>query len=126
MAPERFGTSAVVDERSDVYSIGAVAYLLMAGRRIFHDASGEDLQLSILHAAVAPPSLLTGRTLPLALEQLVLRCLAKQPQERPASVGELGRELEQLAASHPWSQAQAQAWWQEYERMRESNAQESV
>jgi serine/threonine-protein kinase len=126
MAPERFGTGEGVDERSDVYSIGAVGYLLLAGKRIFHEASGEDLQLRILHAGVPPPSELSHRTVPAALEQLVLRCLAKQPHERPGSVAALATELEQLASSHPWSQAQAQAWWVQYEHLQASKAQESV
>jgi serine/threonine-protein kinase len=126
MAPERFADAAGVDERSDVYSIGAVAYLLLAGKRIFHDASGEDLQLRIQHTAVRPPSENAGRPIPPALEQLVLDCLAKQPQSRPASVAQVLGALEQLARTHPWTQAQAQAWWQDYARTRETSAQESV
>lgn len=126
MAPERFESNAEVDERADIYAVGAVAYLLLAGKRIFHDASGEDLQVRIVHAAVPAPSQVGGVALPAPLEALVLRCLAKKPDERPASVAEVLVTLESLAAQHPWSQAQAEAWWQDYKRTLADEGQETV
>ena len=124
MAPERFGAEAVADERADIYSAGAVAYLLLAGKRIFHDASGEDLQLRIVHAQVEPPSQSSGQPLPPALEALVLRCLRKQPQERPAGMAQVMVTLEQLALSHPWSQREAERWWKDYRRETANETQE--
>jgi serine/threonine-protein kinase len=126
MAPERFGQNAVVDERADIYAVGAVAYLLLAGRRIFHDASGEDLQLRIVHSPVPPLADAGAQAVPQALEALVLRCLAKKPDERPGSVAEVLVTLEALASSHPWGQAQAESWWQAYRRETGTNAQETV
>jgi serine/threonine-protein kinase len=126
MAPERFEAEAEVDERADIYAVGAVAYLLLAGKRIFHDASGEDLQVRIVHAAVPPPSAIGGHALPAPLEALVLACLAKKPDERPASVAEVLVTLESLAATYPWSQAQAEAWWQDYKRTLAVEGQETV
>jgi eukaryotic-like serine/threonine-protein kinase len=126
MAPERFGSDAVVDERADIYAVGAVAYLLLAGKRIFHEASGEDLQVRIVHTTVPRPSEVSGQAVPRALEALVLRCLAKKPDERPGSIAEVLVTLEQLALSHPWSQVQAESWWQAYRRESGTNAQETV
>ena len=126
MAPERFGSDAMVDERADIYAVGAVAYLLLAGKRIFHEASGEDLQVRIVHSTVPRPSQVSGQAVPQALEALVLRCLAKKPDERPGSIAEVLVTLEQLALSHPWSQMQAESWWQAYRRESGTNAQETV
>ena len=126
MAPERFGGDRPVDERADVYGVGAVGYLLLAGKRMFHDASGEALQLRILHAQPAPPSRLCGEALPAELEALILRCLAKDPDARPATMAAVLVTLEALASSHPWTQAQAEAWWQHFERTRAGKAQETV
>ncbi|MGH8639912.1 MAG: serine/threonine-protein kinase, partial [Burkholderiales bacterium] len=126
MAPERFGSDAAVDERADIYAVGAVAYMLLAGKRIFHEASGEDLQVRIVHSPVPRPSEVSGQAVPDALETLVLRCLAKKPDERPGSVGEVLVTLEQLGLSHPWGQAQAESWWQAYRHELDTNTQETV
>lgn len=122
MAPERFTDAGAADQRADIYALGAVAYLLLTGKRIFADASGEDLQLRILHAPVPAPSTLGLAELPPALEELIMRCLAKKPSDRPASVDELLVTLEQVALSHPWSQAQARAWWQEFAAREQATA----
>ncbi|MCC6534500.1 MAG: serine/threonine protein kinase [Burkholderiales bacterium] len=116
MAPERFEDAGSVDERADIYALAAVAYLLLAGKRIFAEASGEDLQLRIRHTAVPAPSAVGGVALPATLEALVLRCLAKKPEARPASIVEVMVVLEQLASIHPWSQADAERWWAAYRR----------
>jgi serine/threonine-protein kinase len=109
MAPERFANAGAADERSDIYAVGAVAYLLLSGKRIFQEASGEDLQLRILHAAPEPLS----QSVPAALADLVMRCMAKKPQDRPDNVAEVMAMLEQLALSAPWSQVQAAQWWKD-------------
>jgi serine/threonine protein kinase len=111
MAPERFANAGAADERSDIYAVGAVAYLLLSGKRIFQEASGEDLQLRILHAAPEPLS----QSVPAALADLVMRCMAKKPQDRPDNVAEVMAMLEQLALSAPWSQVQAAQWWKNRE-----------
>ena len=113
MAPERFANAGAADERSDIYALGAVAYLLLSGKRIFHDASGDDLQLRILHTEPAPLAA-DSQALPSALAEVVMRCMKKKPEERPASVAELLATLEQLALSAPWSQAQAGEWWKNH------------
>jgi len=114
MAPERFADAAAVDERADIYAVGAVAYLLLAGRRIFDDASGEDLQLRILHALPAPLSGAGMKGVDSELESLVMRCLAKKPQDRPQSIDDVRSVLERLAQRRPWEQSQAERWWLRY------------
>ena len=114
MAPERFANAGVADERSDIYAVGAVAYLLLSGKRIFQDAAGDDLQLRILHAQPVPLAEACARPVPRELADLMMQCLAKKPQERPESVAKLMATLESLALSEPWSQAQAAQWWKDH------------
>ncbi len=111
IAPERLLTGKDVDQRSDLYSVGAVGFSLLTGRTVFE---GTD-SLEVCHHVVAteppaPSSLIDG-PIPPELEALILRCLAKEPADRPASALELMTGLENVASRTPWSQAAANAWW---------------
>jgi serine/threonine-protein kinase len=98
---------------SDLYSLGAVAYFLLAGRAPFV----EDHPLKLLRAhcsqPVAPPSSL-GRAIPSDLEAVVLRLLAKRPDERFFSAGEVDAALAAVACSGEWLEADAAAWWDRF------------
>jgi len=77
----------------DLYAFGALAYELLGGYPPFYpDAQAERVR-------VEPPAALPARLgVPAALEHLVLRCLAKDPQSRPASAADIARELRALPA----------------------------
>ena len=66
-------------------------------------------------APPTPPSRRLKRAIPGPLEDLVLECLAKDPNERPQSARDLARRLRQLMSlcDAPWDPDQAQAWWDE-------------
>ncbi|MBC7052240.1 protein kinase, partial [Salmonella enterica subsp. enterica serovar Enteritidis] len=78
MAPEAVRTPASIDARSDVYSLGAVAYYLLTGTELFHGAPAAVLSQQI-HALPQRPSSRLGAELPAELERIVMRCLAKDP-----------------------------------------------
>ncbi|MEO0812139.1 MAG: hypothetical protein AAFY60_04690, partial [Myxococcota bacterium] len=61
-----------------------------------------------------PPSEVTDREISPALEQLVLRCLAKQQIDRPANGRELLHTLERMEISGSWRDRDAAEWWDEY------------
>jgi eukaryotic-like serine/threonine-protein kinase len=92
MAPEQ-ALGEQTSERSDVYSLGAVLYELLSGDVVF---SGDSfVAVAMQHASAPPPSLLQRRPdCPVRLAAAVDRCLAKEPEERFASMQELVRELE--------------------------------
>jgi serine/threonine-protein kinase len=74
------------------------------------------LKMLIQHirALPVPPSIRTGRSVPLDLERVIMRCLEKDPTRRPQTADELVAELDQVVLAYAWDQARARAWWEEY------------
>ncbi len=96
LAPEIISGDHAIDGRADLYSLGCVAYYLLTGRLVFE--GGTAMQMAIQHvtAKPSPPSLHAPGPLPAALDEIVLRCLEKRPEDRPANAVELLRMLEQI------------------------------
>ena len=92
MAPE-MAHDRTVDGRADLYSLGCVAYYLLTGRLVFQGDTPLQTILKHLQQPPEPPSRVTDRPVPASLEELVLACLAKRPEERPASAAELSSRL---------------------------------
>ena len=84
-----------LDERSDIYSVGAVAYFLLTGQPPFSEQTVMKVLLAHAHQRPNPPSSLASG-IPQDLEAVVMRCLAKRPEERFADVGQLIEALEAL------------------------------
>ncbi|MEW5887636.1 MAG: serine/threonine protein kinase [Pseudomonadota bacterium] len=112
MAPERIREPGKVDARSDLYSLGAVGYYLLTGRRLFETENAHDLTYQILHTP--PPRASAHAAVPRELDELLARCLAKDPAGRPASAAEMGEALERILAAHPWTARQIDEWWRLY------------
>ena len=112
MPPERV-LGGTADERSDLYSLGCVAYWMLTGRTVF---TGDPMAVMIHHARTppAPPSKITGHALPAGLEEIVLACLDKAPEKRPPSAIELWRQLGDVVLTASWSSERAEVWWREH------------
>ena len=112
MPPERI-LGAVADERSDLYALGCVAYWLLTGRTVF---TGEQTSMLIDHVRTPPqaPSKAAGIAIPDRLEQIVLACLEKAPENRPQSAVDLWRQLGEVPLETPWSLERAESWWREH------------
>jgi serine/threonine-protein kinase len=113
ISPEALKSAAHVDVRSDIYSLGAVAYYLLTGGPVFTGNSAVEVFVQHLQSAPVVPSERLGRPLPADLEAIVLRCLAKSPADRCATAAELERDLAACAVANDWSAARAQTWWQQ-------------
>ena len=92
MSPEQVLGARTVDERSDIYSLGAVGYTMLAGREPF--SGGEAVQVMRRRIAQSAPPLaplVSAAAAPLAT--VVMRCLARDPAQRWPSARELGAAL---------------------------------
>jgi serine/threonine-protein kinase len=113
MSPEQAGGQDELDARSDIYSLGAVAYFLLTGQPPFAGRSA--VKILAAHLYESPASLMTQRPdVPPALEAVIARCLGKKPADRFPDV----RTLEAaLAACDPvarWTEQDATEWWRQH------------
>ena len=101
MAPEQIDHPDAVDEKADLYALGASIFALLAGRPPFL-SDGIALLNDVLVTPPPPPSALAP-DVPPPLDAIVLRLLAKEPDRRPESATAVARELEALAGAPPGS-----------------------
>jgi eukaryotic-like serine/threonine-protein kinase len=96
MSPEQMVAPDTVDHRSDVWSLGAVLYELLAGHPPFQADTLPAICVKVLREEPIP---LKGPRpdVPAGLERVVMRCLSKRREERYSSVAELARELSSFA-----------------------------
>ncbi len=95
LSPEQ-AAGAPIDQRADIYSLGVVVYQLLTGHVPFSGTT--PVAVAIKHAIEAPPSLLDFNTnIPPAVEQVIMKALAKKPEQRYATAGELARALRSAA-----------------------------
>jgi serine/threonine-protein kinase len=112
LAPESITGADTVGPESDLYALGAVGYFLTTGRPPF-EGSLIEVCGHHLHTPPARPSDRLGRSVPRPLEEVLLRCLEKDPRLRPASAAELGATL-LAACPGDWTQEAARLWWDEH------------
>jgi serine/threonine-protein kinase len=112
MYPEGITGTGPVDHRSDIYSLGCVAYWLLTGEIVFPAKTPMAMLTEHATAEPVPPSQRTELEIPGALDDVVLACLAKKPVDRPGGADELAGRLENIRFDKPWSNARARAWWE--------------
>jgi CheY-like chemotaxis protein len=113
ISPEGVISPEDVDIRSDLYSLGAVGYYLIAGSPVFTGHSAINICKQHARSQPKPPSDKRGEPIADDLERIVLRCLAKNPDERPQSARELADELSSCRHAGTWTEEAARAWWDE-------------
>ncbi len=113
MAPElAAGEESAIDGRADLYSLGCVAYWLLTGRPVF--AGPTPMAIVLKHLQEPVPPLREAMELPLDadLERLVMCCLEKNADARPASARLLRESLTELRLPSTWNEGRAAEWWQ--------------
>jgi TonB family protein len=98
MSPEQAWGKAV-DQRSDIYSLGAVLFEMLAGRKLFRGDSDLDVLEKVRAGDVVAPSGLNPEVPP-TLDAAVLKALAREPDDRYASASDLLRDLEAVLRTY--------------------------
>jgi len=97
MAPESTGmVDWAVDARTDIYSLGIVAYELICGRTPFHEFKNEELLRAHLEKQPSSFAKIDGSRVPDVLERIVMKCIEKRPEERYQSMFGLLSDLRRL------------------------------
>jgi serine/threonine-protein kinase len=109
LAPEMLTAPEDINARSDLYAVGAVGYFLLTGVPPFVGESLVEVCAHHLHSAPVPPSERVETPIPREFEALILACLAKSPEARPASAAALQAALRELSAE--WTQERAARCW---------------
>jgi serine/threonine-protein kinase len=115
VAPEIALDKEPVAGRADIYALGCVAYWLLTGRLVFDAATPVGMIVAHINEQPSPPSAHTELPVPEALDALVLECLAKEPEGRPASAGELARRLDSIELPTQWTDERAARWWNSHQ-----------
>ena len=112
MPPESVRDATKANEKSDLYSTGAVGYTLLTGLPTFDGDSSVDVCLKQLNDEPLRPSERLGKALPDDLQNLLMSCLRKEPEERPHTMEELESSLRQCDHAGEWTAADALRWWE--------------
>ena len=110
MCPEQAKSYDKLDARSDIYSLGTVAYQLVTGVPPFTGDSAWDIIVAHSRDPVKAPSKI--RDVPADVEAVIMKCLEKEPEDRYQSAEELAEALEKCEVFGKWTPARAKGWWE--------------
>ncbi len=111
MAPEVATGEPDIDHRVDIYSLGCVAYWLLTGRMVFEGENAIKTMMAHIQDKPVPPSRRSELEIPPELDAIVLACLEKRRESRPANALELASLLSALEIREPWTEERALRWW---------------
>jgi serine/threonine-protein kinase len=114
MAPEVLSGDHEPDGRVDIYALGCVAYWLVTGHLVFDAPSGMKMLLRHASEEPVPPSQRSELEIPSSLEEIILACLAKDPDDRPSSVTEVEALLAATRLDRHWTVEQRGRWWESH------------
>jgi eukaryotic-like serine/threonine-protein kinase len=114
MAPEVILGQNDVDRRADVYALGCVAYYLLTGQFVFDADTPMKMFLQHVQTMPTPPSQRTELRIPRELDDLVMACLEKDPNERPQDAERLFEMACRCGPNDVWDNAMARTWWESH------------
>jgi eukaryotic-like serine/threonine-protein kinase len=115
MAPEIALGHPDVDGRTDIYSLGCVAYYMLTGQPVFSGDTPVATAVAHVQNAPIPPGLRSEFKIPPALDGLIMECLAKDPAARPASAAVMSERLAATVPADAWTLDAARAWWERHQ-----------
>jgi serine/threonine-protein kinase len=112
MSPESVRDPTTSDALSDLYSVGAVGYALLTGCAIFEGTGAVDICMKQLNEDPIRPEKRLGFPLPEDLQNVLMSCLRKDPQDRPRDMEHLASALRSCEDALAWTEADAIHWWE--------------
>ncbi|GMV40477.1 MAG: hypothetical protein AMXMBFR64_21930 [Myxococcales bacterium] len=103
-----------IDARSDVYSLGAVLYHLLTGSVVHAGTTATSIMVAHMTMPAEPPSSRApGAAIPHDLEEIVMKAIARAPEQRFPSMEALRAALSGCSVASAWTREHAEAWWVE-------------
>jgi eukaryotic-like serine/threonine-protein kinase len=115
VAPEAVTDPEHVGPGADLYALGAVGYFLLTGKRVFEGKTAVDVCIQHVTAMPRPPSEATTSYIQPELEMILMKCLAKKPEERFGTAIEMAAAIRALPAAKDWDVPDAHLWWREFQ-----------
>ncbi len=112
IAPEAAYGSEAVDARADLYNLGGVIHWMLTGQPPF--VSDSSLKVIVDHVKTDPtrPSMVSELPIPPEMDELVVKCLAKRPEDRFQSAEEVANLLKDIPFEQSWNLTLAKGWWE--------------
>ena len=110
-APELIQSKGQPDGRTDLYMLGAAGYWALTGHPPFSETDSVDLLVNHVKTIPKLPSQVTEMAIPREMEQIIMKCLEKNPNDRFQTPAELMNAIQSLPFSNAWDQVTAKSWW---------------
>ena len=114
MPPEIGSGKGPVDERSDLYSLGCVAYWMLTGTLVFSEDNPMSLMIAHIQDEPVHPSERMDMNPPRDLEIMIMKLLAKDPADRPQNAMEVAEAMVPIEREAGWSRARSRDWWEKH------------
>jgi hypothetical protein len=111
IAPERLRDPTIMDTRSDLFCVGVIGFNLLTGKQPFDGGSTMEIVYQVVNSTAPRPREVSEQAIPPALEQLIVDCLAPDPEDRPASAERIIERLDAIGLTERWDQQAAKSWW---------------
>jgi serine/threonine-protein kinase len=111
MAPEQVVGDTPVDTRSDIYAVGCLAYWLVTGHLVFEGRTVMEVVLKHSRETPVAPSHRSELKIPASLDEVIMACLEKDPDRRPATADALADRLATVLTTSAWTPQRASEWW---------------
>ena len=116
ISPEQARGKGEIDPRTDIYSLGALAYFLVTGQTPFVRDTAMELLASHMKDEPVPPHQIRPE-IPQDLEEVILMCLRKNPDDRFIDAESLDLALAACDAAEHWDAYRARDWWKDKDRL---------
>lgn len=114
ISPEAVSLPDQVDHCSDIYAVGALGYYLLTGENVFNGESAFEVLQKHVSSTPETPRQRLGVAVEDSLEKAIMKCLEKEPSNRPQSAQALIAILRGSSAYQTWTEGQAAEWWMEF------------